>query len=600
MRVDLYRKGSDMTISIRILARIAAWIMIAAFALTFPAGCGGGGTVGKGSISGQVFAPGGLTAPVYVLAIKYENRGMIRKIETEKTVFNSKYVAAYACLNGPGIFTIADLDHGDYILWAWMDMNGNGAVEHLDFAEPVGWHQSDANLAMDRLTIAGAAGLAGIDITLYQPTPFPAGDTRVAVGSGGGLLKTVKGNKTLVLWGSGPERARAMGRLLAPQILDWINFVLIENYARSADYYENKFLATVRKNLGGLAAYSRELQAVVDGMRESGASLYSFRLKREITVDDIKGVNSFYTLPMTMMFGHVADVAAPSCSSAVVWGDRTDNPELRRGLIHGKNMDGENDLRKITVNHLLIVAVDPSESGLKRAVAINWPGFIGMDMGMNDSGLILAPHSAMSIPDWRATNMLDNDLIYRETLQQTATPQEAWNYWKNSGTTRVGGFNTAVSARYLAAADYPSLTFETDSYGGETRDPVFMDPKDPFSILTTNTFYRYSGANAGAVSQANGYQSSLQAGDYRYWAMMNRLDDLASKGRTIGTAEMIEILRAASRTKQYDGITEYSFIGYPDAMKFALAREDLVNKILEAPYGTFTTYDFNEVFARGQ
>jgi hypothetical protein len=127
-----------------------------------------------------------------------------------------------------------------------------------------------------------------------------------------------------------------------------------------------------------------------------------------------------------------------------------------------------------------------------------------------------------------------------------------------------------------------------------------MDPKDPFSILTTNTFYRYSGANAGAVSQANGYQSSLQAGDYRYWAMMNRLDDLASKGRTIGTAEMIEILRAASRTKQYDGITEYSFIGYPDTMKFALAREDLVNKILEAPYGTFTTYDFNEVFARGQ
>jgi hypothetical protein len=157
-----------------------------------------------------------------------------------------------------------------------------------------------------------------------------------------------------------------------------------------------------------------------------------------------------------------------------------------------------------------------------------------------------------------------------------------------------------IAARYLAAADYPSLTFETDSYGGETRDPVFMDPKDPFSILTTNTFYRYSGANAEAVSRANGYQSSLQADDYRYWAMMERLDDFASKGRTIGTVEMIDVLRAASRTKQYEGITEYSFIGCPDAMKFALAKEDLIKKILEAPYGTFTTYDFNEVFARGQ
>jgi hypothetical protein len=59
-------------------------------------------------------------------------------------------------------------------------------------------------------------------------------------------------------------------------------------------------------------------------------------------------------------------------------------------------------------------------------------------------------------------------------------------------------------------------------------------------------------------------------------------------------------LRAASRTTQYGGITEYSFIGYPDAMKFALAKEDLENRILEASYGTFVTYDFNEVFDRGR
>ena len=59
---------------------------------------------------------------------------------------------------------------------------------------------------------------------------------------------------------------------------------------------------------------------------------------------------------------------------------------------------------------------------------------------------------------------------------------------------------------------------------------------------------------------------------------------------------MVEILRAASRTRQYSGITEYSFIGYPNNGTFALAREDLVNKILEAPYATFSTYKFIEVF----
>lgn len=60
-------------------------------------------------------------------------------------------------------------------------------------------------------------------------------------------------------------------------------------------------------------------------------------------------------------------------------------------------------------------------------------------------------------------------------------------------------------ARYLTSVDYPSLTFETDSYGGEAHDPVFMDPKDHFSILTTNTFYKYGGVNARAVSLAGGY-----------------------------------------------------------------------------------------------
>jgi hypothetical protein len=59
-------------------------------------------------------------------------------------------------------------------------------------------------------------------------------------------------------------------------------------------------------------------------------------------------------------------------------------------------------------------------------------------------------------------------------------------------------------------------------------------------------------------------------------------------------------LRAASRTKQYDGITEYSFISYPDAIKLALAKQNLEKTILEASYGTFVAYNFDEVFDRGR
>jgi len=78
--------------------------------------------------------------------------------------------------------------------------------------------------------------------------------------------------------------------------------------------------------------------------------------------------------------------------------------------------------------------------------------------------------------------------------------------------------------------------------------------------------------------------------------MLEKINEFEDAGQTIQTEEMIEILKAASRTEQYSGLTEYSFIGYPDNGLFALAREDLINKILEAPYSTFSTYTFDEVF----
>jgi hypothetical protein len=123
-------------------------------------------------------------------------------------------------------------------------------------------------------------------------------------------------------------------------------------------------------------------------MRASSAGTYSFSLKRDMNRDDLAGINSFYFLANTLIFGPSPNIQEPSCSSAVFWGDKTENAELNRGLIHGKNMDGENDFRKITVNDLLIVAVEPQASNTQRFVGINWPGFIGADMGMNASVIL--------------------------------------------------------------------------------------------------------------------------------------------------------------------------------------------------------------------
>jgi hypothetical protein len=477
-----------------------------------------------------------------------------------------------------------------------MDTGGDGGVNHHDFADPVGWYQTSADLKLPVVTVNKGQVAENTNVVLYQPAPFSDEKQSVAYGNGGGTLKTLKGNHVLHVWGMPEERAYAIGFLCASQILDWLNFVVIEHYCRSTHFYENSFIPSVKAQLGGLFdTYSGELDALLTGMSASSAGAYSFRLERNLNRDDLAGINSFYFLANTLIFGPSPNIQTPSCSSAVFWGDKTENGELNRGLIHGKNMDGENDFRKITVNDLLIVAVEPRSPSAQRFVGINWPGFIGADMGMNASGLILAPHSVSSRPDWDKNNMLDYALLYRETLEASTTPQEAWTYWTSASTTRTGGFNTAVSGTFLTATDFPSLTFEVDSYGGETRTPVFMTPVSPYDILTTNTYFKYQGANPAALKPGS-YHAGIEADNYRYKAMLETSEAFEMEGQTIQTEQMIEILRAASRTEQYSGITEYSFIGYPDNGSFALAREDLVNKILEAPYAGFSTYTFDEVF----
>lgn len=492
--------------------------------------------------------------------------------------------------------TFQDLSLGSMQYGRIWTSEETGGVNHYNFADPVGWFQTSANLKLPVVTVKKGGVTENTNAILYQPVPFDDEEQSVVYGNGGGNLKKLKGNHVLHIRGTPEERAYAIGFLCAQQIMDWLNFVVIEHYCTSTDFYENDFIPSVKAQMGGLYdKYANELDALLTGMSGSSSGIYSFRLKRNLNRDDLAGINSFYFLANTLIFGPSPNIQKPSCSSAVLWGDKTANTELNGGLIHGKNMDGENDYRKITVNDLLIVAVEPESSNTQRFIGINWPGFIGADMGMNESGLVLAPHSVLSRPDWNKTNMLGYDLLYRETLETSATPQEAWNYWSNTSTTRTGGFNTAVSGKYLTSTNYPSLTFEVDSYGGETRNPVFMTPVSQYDILTTNTFFKYQGVNPKALFPGS-YHASIEADNYRYKAMLEKINEFENEGQTIQTEQMIEILQAASRTKQYNGITEYSFIGYPDNGSFALAREDLINKVLEACYATFSTYTFDELF----
>ena len=554
---------------------------------------------GLGSISGEISCTGSQSGNIYVLALKAENKWKIREMETEPYPFHSQYVYRYTILEGPGFYRIPELEEGEYVLWAWADVNGDGGVNHLKYAEPSGWYQTDEHLLLAKVPVGAGQAVTDIDMRLLSPTPYPEENRSVTRGQGGGTLKTIKNNKVLHLWGTPEERGYAYGYLVGPQIVDWVEYVLVENFAGSVTFYEQEFLPYMRQHFSGNEPYYPEIDAILEGMNDSGTDMYIDLLNRNITRDDIEADYCFMLYYIIYGAFRTPPGECPtSCSSAVVWGNWTRNSELEGGLIHGKNMDGEVDLRKVTVNSLLIIAHEPAAgSGLKKIVSIDWPGFVGTFNAMNEDGLILVPHSSPSIPDWNATNMLDYASLFRETLQQCSTITDVKNFWESATTTRTGGQNTAVSVPYPPGQEvFPSVTYETDSYGGVTREPGDIDPADPYCILTTNNFFKYTGVKPEAVSKVHGYHPEIMPDNYRYKAMMERLDQFRGEGRTVGTTEMIELLRAASTSEEYSGITEYSFIGNPNKMSFALAREDLDRKILDAPFAEFTEFTFDDVF----
>jgi hypothetical protein len=585
------------------------WLILFLLLILVLIGCSDDGGIPAGSISGEVLFPGYQKGEIYVLALKAEDAGKIRQMETEAYPYLSQYVISYTALSCPGPYEIEWLSSGNYVLWSWNDVNSDSGVNHQDYAESVGWHQKKDQLFPPvSITVGAGEAVKGMDINLVSLTPYPEEDLSVMEGRGGGTLRTIKNQKVLHLWGTPEERGYACGYLLGSQIVEFLNYTLIEYFAKSIPFYENTFLPFVRTQCTVSSDRWAEIDAMLRGMRNSGSSMQLKHLGREITRDDILAQNNLYLLlmyplraywplPLGNPDGYIETVS-PSCTSAVFWGPWTQNSQIEGELIHGKNNDGENDLRKMTVNSLLVMAVEPpTGSSLKRVMKVDWPGFYGTYHGINEAGLVLAAHGVPTMPNWDATNFFDYSTLYIQTLQHCSTIEDANAFWDKSNETRPAGWNSGISTPYRqGVAGHASVTYETDSFGGLIREPDYMEPDDPFSIFTTNNFFKYSGIVPKAVSILNGYHDGILSKNYRYRAMLELLESYQAESKTIGTTEVIEFLRIASNLPKYHDITEFSIIFYPNRMTLALAKEDLEKKILNAPYAQYTTFSFDEVF----
>lgn len=589
---------------------LPACILGVAILLIAAAGCTNTASTGGDSISGSVaghYAGG----TIYVAAIDAAaySASDIRVMETGEHPERSQYVSGFAALDAPGDYVISGLAPGNYTVYAWADTDDDARIDHLDYRDPTGWYCTSSHLTPVRVAVTSGSAATGIDVTLVAPTPYPDDDREIAVGSGGGRLTVQKGCHVLQVWGTPEERAYAYGYLCAPQIRDWIDYVLIESFMQAPADYEDLFIPYIEEHMAPAnPTYMAELDAMLAGMTAGGTDLYLPPVSRNLTRYDLLAENTYDFMLYYRIYGLYmgdlginrtttgdAGISPHLCTSAIAWGNLTENDELAGGVIHGKNMDGENDLRKVTVNGLLVIATDPGP-GAKRTVGIDWPGFIGTFNGMNEDGLVLVPHSSPSIPDWNATNLMPTTFLYRNTLQNESDVAGAWAYWEKANGTRTGGNNAGVSAPYGNGTGSVPAAFETDSYGGAVRGPGVVEPGD--CLLIANNYYLYRGAYPPAVERVDGYHTGVRAEDYRYQNMLALLDRYREDGKTIGTPEIIALMQAASVSEEYRGTTEYTFIAYPDAGAFAVAKEDLAKGILDAPFAEFAHFTFDEVFER--
>jgi len=464
-------------------------------------------------------------------------------------------------------FSFENLPDSLFYIWAYIDENNNGNVDY-NLNEPTGWYSHEDG-APDELN------------------PFQVSESPVVINfkklnilnspqkTRNGALKIKKGLKILKLNGKPYDRGYAHGSILADQIIDMIRYFNIEFGAKSAKRYDKVIIPYVEKYFTFEEKYIQELSGILDGMKESGSNLMIPEINREININDLKALNTY------------GEWLSLGCSSVSAWGRNTNNTELRRGMIIGRNMDGEIDLRKATIHHLIIYAVTPYDDNKYSWISVMWPGFIGTYSGMNEEGLGIYTHKGNTDAGLPVTGFTPKGIIVKDILENISKRDNVnkirniiVNYEQKTGGALGIGNILHIVFPYLRQP-VPAAIFEDDYKGGATRYPGEYEPKDKNVLLCCNTFIKYS---------VNSPQIGING--RRYSALIKKLRQiLENEKRTIDTKTMIEIIQISSSNR-----TEHAIIFKPNLMEVEIAVEDLENGIREATKTEWKSFKWEEFF----
>jgi hypothetical protein len=523
-------------------------------------------------------------------------------------------------------YRIRGLESGHYSLVAFMDLDQDGRLG-FDPPEPLGWYAAEAGGWIDPIDLSqGSVGR--VDLTLRTPRPFPREVRRTEHGA----LLWKRGLPVLQLQGTPEERGFAHGFLVGEQIVDFFEFYVLEDSWQSATRYEEEFVPFLESHFEYDPEYLAEVDAVIRGMEASGMEMEVEWLGRDFRRVDLLAINAYIerraaqpsppaspspappsenpappTLesplppapavpPSTSSPAWASALPdGPACSQFAFWGEATQGSELAGGLIAGRNMDGEVDLRKVTVSHFLLFAVDPAEPGRRRWVSAMWPGFVGTISGINEEGLYSMENAGGSGPGPVVDGLSPCSWVQRNILENAggeSTPEsigDGMDAFRSGGGGTFGAGSIILWAVPYQGQPAPAFVSEGDRFGTAVRGPTEVAPVRPYDIMATNHYLTY-GVDPDRPELFFGKEASFSS-LWRYETGRNTLDAWARQKKPVGTEEMRRLLQSVAH-----GTTEYSVIFRANEMTLDVAVDDLATDLWDAPYQRWSTFSFDELF----
>lgn len=537
------------------------------------------------TLSGNIQYKGDQKGPVQIQLYKLEvsPQGKAHRL-TKRDIYGGKKPLKELTLNQPSVYKFSQLPSGHYSVLAYMDLDKD---HQLDFrpVEPWGWYASHPGARYSPVDLT-QEDKSNVDCLLRAPTPFPEKNIQKEHGA----LRWINGLPVLQLHGTVEERGYAHGYLIGKQIIDFFEFYIIEDIWQSAKKYTEIFVPFLEARFHLPPELEKESQALIQGMKDSGIDMEVESLGRDFNQTDLMAINAYIERRAAF------PVSSPSsCTQFAFWEDFTQDTPLQGGLVAARNMDGECDVRKVTVSHFLLFAVEPSEPGRKRWISTMWPGFVGTISGINEEGLYSMENAGGSSPGDVVGKITPCSWVQRDILEQgvnKVTPDEILKKMKQFQC--EGGGVTAPGSIILWASPYqnpetPAFVYEGDRFGGKMRMPDQVRPVHPHNIMASNHHKSY-GFNPDQPHLSFGRPVSFSS-RWRYEAGMNEMEAWSRKNKTLGIPEAKRLLQIVSH-----GSTEYSVIFSANQMRVWVAVDDLKTNMWDAPYLEWKEYQFDQLF----